>query len=126
VHPAGPLYFEPTILTDLKPDAEIVQAEVFGPVLTFQTFGSDAELIELANGTPYGLAAMIFTADEDRAQRLATQVVAGTVWVNCFYERDLEAPFGGARTSGVGREGGRWSFDFFAEIKNIAVRRGSF
>jgi 5-carboxymethyl-2-hydroxymuconic-semialdehyde dehydrogenase len=69
---------------------------------------------------------MIFTAEEERAQLLAEQIVAGTVWVNCFYERDLDAPFGGSRTSGVGREGGRWSFDFFCDVKNVAVRRGSF
>ena len=80
----------------------------------------------MANGTRYGLAAVIFTRDERRARRLASQVVAGTVWVNCFFVRDLAAPFGGARESGIGREGGTWSFDFFSDVKNVAIRKGSF
>ena len=105
---------------------EIAQREVFGPVLTWQTFGGDEEVVTLANGTRYGLAAVIFTRDERRARRLAAQVVAGTVWVNCFFVRDLAAPFGGARESGIGREGGTWSFDFFCDVKNVAIRKGSF
>jgi aminomuconate-semialdehyde/2-hydroxymuconate-6-semialdehyde dehydrogenase len=120
------LYYPPTILADVASDAEIATTEVFGPVLTWQTFRSEAEAIELANGTPYGLAAVLFTRDEGRATRVSDALVAGTVWVNCYFVRDLDAPFGGARRSGVGREGGRWSFDFFCDVKNVAFRRGSF
>ncbi len=125
-HPHGDLYFQPTILTGVEQDSEIVQTEVFGPVLTLQTWTDQDAMIELANGTEYGLAAMVFTTDESRAETIASRIVAGTVWVNCFYVRDLAAPFGGSRTSGVGREGGTWSFDFFCDIKNIATQRGSF
>jgi len=125
-HPAGDLYYEPTLLADVVNDAEIVQEEVFGPVLTWQTFGDDDEGIALANSTRYGLAAMVFTHDRGRAERVASRLTAGTVWVNCFFVRDLAAPFGGARESGIGREGGAWSFDFFSDVKNVAVRRGSF
>jgi 5-carboxymethyl-2-hydroxymuconic-semialdehyde dehydrogenase len=124
-HASGGLYYQPTILLDAKQDSEVVQNEVFGPVLTWQTFGSEAEAVALANGTEYGLAAMLYTRDSDRAQRVAAQVVAGTVWVNCFFVRDLDAPFGGARHSGVGREGGAWSFDFFCDVKNVAIKHGS-
>jgi 5-carboxymethyl-2-hydroxymuconic-semialdehyde dehydrogenase len=125
-HERGGLYYRPTILAGVAQDAEIVQEEIFGPVLTWQTFGSEAEAVALANGTAYGLAGMVFTGDADRADRVAAELVAGTVWVNCFFVRDLDAPFGGARTSGVGREGGSWSFDFYCDVKNVAVRRGSF
>jgi 5-carboxymethyl-2-hydroxymuconic-semialdehyde dehydrogenase len=125
-HPQGDLYYQPTILTDVKQDSEIVQTEVFGPVLTLQTWTDEAAMIEMANDTVYGLAAMVFTTDEDKAERIASQIVAGTVWTNCFYVRDLAAPFGGSRESGIGREGGTWSFDFFCDVKNIATRRGSF
>jgi aminomuconate-semialdehyde/2-hydroxymuconate-6-semialdehyde dehydrogenase len=125
-HPAGDLYFEPTLLDGVKQDMEIVQREVFGPVLTWQTFRDEDELIALANGTDYGLAAMVFSRDEERAMRIAGRVVAGTVWVNCFFIRELAAPFGGSRNSGIGREGGNRSFDFFCDVKNIAVRKGSF
>jgi acyl-CoA reductase-like NAD-dependent aldehyde dehydrogenase len=125
-HPLGGLYYQPTILDGVAPDAEIVRNEVFGPVLTWQTFGGDDEAVELANATPYGLAAVVFTGDRARAERVAAGIVAGTVWVNCYFVRDLEAPFGGARASGVGREGGDWSFDFFCDVKNVAVRRGTF
>src|SRR4029078_6494277 len=78
------------------------------------------------NATEYGLAATVFTGDEARAWRIADQVVAGTVWGNCCFVRALEAPFGGAGISGIGREGGVWSFDFFCDVKNVAVRRDSF
>lgn len=125
-HAAGAQYFEPTLLAHVRADMEVAQQEVFGPVLTWQTFGSDDEVVTLANGTRYGLAAVIFTRDERRARHLAAQVVAGTVWVNCFFVRDLAAPFGGARESGIGREGGTWSFDFFSDVKNVAIRKGSF
>lgn len=115
---AGSHYYLPTLIADAEPGSEILTAEVFGPVLTIQTFASDAEAIELANNTEYGLAAVVVTSDRDRAEQVTAKLVAGTVWVNCFYVRDLRAPFGGARKSGMGREGGTWSFDFYADVKN--------
>jgi aminomuconate-semialdehyde/2-hydroxymuconate-6-semialdehyde dehydrogenase len=114
----GGLYYLPTLLADAPPGSEILTEEVFGPVLTLQTFGSEDDAVGLANATRYGLAAMIFTGDRDRAERVAARLIAGTVWVNCFFVRDLGAPFGGARQSGIGREGGTWSFDFYGDVKN--------
>jgi 5-carboxymethyl-2-hydroxymuconic-semialdehyde dehydrogenase len=75
----------------------------------------------MANGTRFGLAAVVATGDRDRAARVTERLVAGTVWVNCFFVRDLRAPFGGSRESGVGREGGNWSFDFYCDIKNTVT-----
>jgi betaine-aldehyde dehydrogenase/5-carboxymethyl-2-hydroxymuconic-semialdehyde dehydrogenase len=118
----GGLYYEPTLFTDVRQDMEIVQKEVFGPVLTLQTFADEEEAIKLANATEYGLAATAFTKDEERGERLGERLVAGTTWINCFYARDLGAPFGGARRSGIGREGGEWSFDFYADVKTVARR----
>ena len=125
-HDAGELYFAPTMLSGVSLEAEINRKEVFGPVLTWQIFDDEAELIAAANDTEYGLAATLFSRDAARANRIAEQLVAGTVWVNCFFIRDLAAPFGGARHSGIGREGGHWSFDFFADVKNISIRKESF
>jgi len=125
-HNQGELYFQPTMIAGARRDQEIYQNEVFGPVLTWNTFRSDDEVVEAANATEYGLAATLFCGDEARAMRIASGVVAGTLWVNCFFIRELAAPFGGARNSGIGREGGSWSFDFYCDIKNIAVRKGSF
>jgi acyl-CoA reductase-like NAD-dependent aldehyde dehydrogenase len=125
-HPRGGLYFAPTLFTGVRQDMEIVQREVFGPVLVWQTFRDERAAVELANGTRYGLAATLFTGDPARAERVSAQLVAGTVWVNCFFVRDLAAPFGGARDSGIGREGGTWSFDFFCDVKNVATRKGGF
>lgn len=122
----GHLYYEPTLFTDVPDNAEILQREVFGPVLCLQTFSNEDELVEMANDTDYGLAAMIFTRDQAKAERIASRVVAGTVWINCFYVRDLDAPFGGSRHSGIGREGGHWSFDFYCDIKNVVYRKGTF
>lgn len=122
----GGLYYEPTLFVDPPAGSEILHKEVFGPVLTWQTFKDEAEAIKLANNTEYGLAATIFTRDEARAQRVAEAVDAGLVWVNCFYVRDLAQPFGGAKKSGIGREGGMWSFDFYCEIKNVTHRHNTF
>jgi aminomuconate-semialdehyde/2-hydroxymuconate-6-semialdehyde dehydrogenase len=122
----GGLYYPPTLFTDLPADAEILHREVFGPVLTLQEFADEDEAIRLANATDYGLAATVYTGSEQRAERVAAGVVAGTVWVNCFYVRDLETPFGGARESGIGREGGRHSFDFYCDVKTICERTAMF
>jgi 5-carboxymethyl-2-hydroxymuconic-semialdehyde dehydrogenase len=117
-HELGGLYFRPTILADAKPGSEILTEEVFGPVLTIETFDSEAEAVTAANDTRFGLAATVVTGDADRAERVSARLNAGTVWINCFFVRDLEAPFGGNKRSGIGREGGLWSFDFYCDIKN--------
>ncbi|WP_317446860.1 aldehyde dehydrogenase [Streptomyces collinus] len=114
-------YYAPTLLTDVAQDSEIVQEEVFGPVLTLQTFTTEDEAVRLANDTRFGLAATVATGDKERAGRVTARLVAGTVWVNCFFVRDLKAPFGGSRHSGVGREGGTWSFDFYCDLKNTVT-----
>ncbi|MGI5466852.1 aldehyde dehydrogenase [Streptomyces sp. CA-132043] len=114
-------YYAPTLLTDVAQDSEIVQEEVFGPVLTLQTFETEEEAVRLANDTRFGLAATLATGDPERAERVTGQLVAGTVWVNCFFVRDLQAPFGGSRESGIGREGGTWSFDFYCDLKNTVT-----
>jgi 5-carboxymethyl-2-hydroxymuconic-semialdehyde dehydrogenase len=119
VNPAlGGLYYQPTLLAGAEPGSEILTEEVFGPVLTVQTFAGEDEAVALANDTRYGLAATMFTGSESRAERVSARLRAGTVWVNCFFVRDLRAPFGGAGVSGIGREGGSWSFDFYADVKN--------
>jgi acyl-CoA reductase-like NAD-dependent aldehyde dehydrogenase len=123
---AGELYFQPTLFDRVEPDFEISQREVFGPVLTWQTFARDDDAIAFANNTRYGLAGVVFSRSEARAMRIADGIVAGTVWVNCFFVRDLAVPFGGSRDSGIGREGGHWSFDFYCDVKNVSVRKGSF
>ncbi|MFB7325639.1 aldehyde dehydrogenase [Streptomyces sp. NPDC056190] len=114
-------FYAPTLLTDVAQDSEIVQEEVFGPVLTLQTFRTEEEAVRLANDTRFGLAATLATGDHERAERVTARLVAGTVWVNCFFVRDLQAPFGGSRHSGVGREGGTWSFDFYCDLKNTVT-----
>ena len=114
----GHLYYLPTILVDAEPGSEILTEEVFGPVLTIQTFAGEEQAVEMANNTRFGLAATVVTGDPDRAERVSTRINAGTVWVNCFFVRDLGAPFGGNGRSGIGREGGIYSFDFYCDIKN--------
>ncbi|MBS1691472.1 MAG: aldehyde dehydrogenase [Actinobacteria bacterium] len=114
----GGLFFRPTILTGVAQDSEIVQEEVFGPVLTVQTFATEEQAVAMANDTRFGLAATLMTGDPQRAERVSSALSAGTVWVNCFFVRDLGAPFGGNGQSGIGREGGTWSFDFYSDIKN--------
>ena len=122
----GGLYYAPTLFADIPAGAEILEHEVFGPVLTLQGFDDEEQAIGLANATDYGLAATIYTGSESRAERVSAAIVAGTVWVNCFYVRDLETPFGGSRDSGIGREGGHHSFDFYCDVKTVCERTSSF
>jgi aminomuconate-semialdehyde/2-hydroxymuconate-6-semialdehyde dehydrogenase len=117
----GGLYYRPTLFANAPAGSEILTREVFGPVLTVQPFDDEDEAVALANDTDYGLAAIVYTGDPGRAERVSARLVAGTVWVNCFFVRDLDAPFGGSRHSGIGREGGVWSFDFYADVKNVCI-----
>lgn len=121
----GELYYQPTMLTNVAQDSEIVQNEVFGPVLVLQTFADDAEAIALANDSRYGLGGVCFGL-EAHAQAVAEQVRTGFIWVNSFGIRDLAAPFGGCRDSGVGREGGDWSFEFFSDVKDVVIPKQAF
>jgi betaine-aldehyde dehydrogenase/5-carboxymethyl-2-hydroxymuconic-semialdehyde dehydrogenase len=121
----GGLYYEPTLIEPRGNDSEVVQREVFGPVLTFQTFASEAEAIELANSTQYGLSAIVYTGGHERAERVGRAVRAGTVWVNTFLVRDLTAPFGGMGISGIGREGGDYALDFYSDLKTLQIVEGS-
>ena len=112
----------PTIITDAPATARVVREEIFGPVTVATKFDTEAEAIALANDTRYGLNAMVFTENLSRAHRVAAQLKAGTVWVNCFFIRDLRAPFGGVGDSGVGREGGNFSREFFTEPKAVVMQ----
>ena len=117
----GGLWYEPTLIEPRSNDSEVVQREVFGPVLTFQTFRDEAEAIALANSTRYGLSGIIYTGAQERAERVGRAVRAGTVWVNTFLVRDLTAPFGGIGISGIGREGGDYALDFYSDLKTLQI-----
>jgi betaine-aldehyde dehydrogenase/5-carboxymethyl-2-hydroxymuconic-semialdehyde dehydrogenase len=121
----GGLFYEPTLIEPRDNAAEIVQREVFGPVLTFQTFADEEEAIALANSTEYGLAGIVYTGSAGRAERVGRAVRAGTVWVNTFLVRDLTAPFGGMGISGIGREGGNYALDFYSDLKTLQILEGS-
>jgi betaine-aldehyde dehydrogenase/5-carboxymethyl-2-hydroxymuconic-semialdehyde dehydrogenase len=118
---AGELFYEPTLIEPASNESEIVQREVFGPVLTFQTFEDEAEAIALANSTAYGLSGIVYTGSAGRAERVGRGVRAGTVWVNTFLIRDLTAPFGGIGISGIGREGGDYALDFYSDLKTLQI-----
>jgi len=115
-------FLEPTVLADVTPDMEIAQQEVFGPVLSVLSFRDEAESIEIANGTDYGLVAGVFTADLDRATRAARRLRAGQVFVNEWYAGGVETPFGGYGKSGYGREKGREALWNYIQTKNVAVK----
>ena len=112
----------PTIIVDAPADARVIREEIFGPVVVATPFDTEAEAVELANNTRYGLNAMVFTENLHRAHRVSAKLRAGTVWVNCFFIRDLRSPFGGVGDSGVGREGGNFSREFFTEPKAIVMQ----
>ena len=111
----------PTVVTGLAPDARACREEIFGPIVPVLSFEDEDEAVRLANDSPFGLNAMCFTTNLSRGHRVARRLRAGTVWVNCFFVRDLRAPFGGVGDSGVGREGGRYSREFFTEPKAVVM-----
>ncbi|HWS71588.1 MAG TPA: aldehyde dehydrogenase family protein, partial [Thermoanaerobaculia bacterium] len=115
-------FVEPTIITGLGCDCRVLQEEIFGPVVTITPFDSEDEAIAFANSTKYGLSATLWTRDLQRAHRVAAALDSGTVWINCWLLRDLRVPFGGMKESGVGREGGFASLEFFTEAKNVCVK----
>jgi aminomuconate-semialdehyde/2-hydroxymuconate-6-semialdehyde dehydrogenase len=115
-------FLEPTVLSGVRQESRLVQEEIFGPVATVQPFSSEAEAVRLANGVRYGLAATVWTKDQEKARRVAEALETGMVWVNCWLVRDLCVPFGGLKDSGFGREGGEWSVDFYSEARNICYK----
>lgn len=114
-------FLNPTIIEGVQPSDRVCQEEIFGPVVTVLPFDTEEEAIAIANGVAYGLSAVVQTRDAGRAVRVAQALEAGTVWVNDFFVRDLRVPFGGMKQSGIGREGGQYSLEFYTEIKNICL-----
>ena len=115
-------YVQPTIYTGLPESARCVKEEIFGPVCHVAPFDTEEEAVSMANDTKYGLAASIWTTNLKRGHRVAQQMNVGITWVNCWFLRDLRTPFGGVGLSGIGREGGMHSLNFYSELNNICIR----
>jgi len=115
-------WIEPTIWTGLPETATVVKEEVFGPCCHVQPFDTEEEVIKMANDTDYGLASTIFTENLNKAHRVASKIDTGIVWVNSWFLRDLRTPFGGMKGSGIGREGGHHSLEFYTELKNVCIK----
>jgi len=114
-------FFEPTIITGLPNNSRVNQEEIFGPTVCVIPFKTEKEVIELANSVQYGLSASLWTENIGTATRVSLGLSNGTIWVNCWLTRDLRVPFGGTKHSGIGREGGKYSHEFYTEQKTICI-----
>ncbi|MGY8795105.1 MAG: aldehyde dehydrogenase family protein, partial [Woeseiales bacterium] len=115
-------WIEPTVWTGLTEDSSVVRDEIFGPCTHVTPFDDEEEALTLANNSPYGLATSLWTSNLSRAHRVSRQIEVGICWVNCWFLRDLRTPFGGSKRSGIGREGGTHSLDFYTEQRNVCVK----
>jgi len=113
---------QPTIWTGLPETATVVTEEIFGPCCHIQPFDTEEEVLNMVNANRYGLATSIHTQDIGRAMRLASAIEVGLCWVNSWFLRDLRTPFGGSKQSGIGREGGLHSLEFYTELRNVMVK----
>jgi aminomuconate-semialdehyde/2-hydroxymuconate-6-semialdehyde dehydrogenase len=118
---SGGAWIQPTIWTGLPESSRVVREEIFGPCCHIAPFATEDEALALANDTPYGLAATVWTRDIGRSRRMAAGLAAGIVWINSWFLRDLRTPFGGSKLSGIGREGGIHSLEFYSELRNVCV-----
>jgi aminomuconate-semialdehyde/2-hydroxymuconate-6-semialdehyde dehydrogenase len=118
---SGGAWIEPTIWVGLKESSRVVREEIFGPCCHVSPFDSEEEAVRLANDTPYGLAATVWTCDVSRSFRMGSSIAAGIIWINSWFLRDLRTPFGGSKQSGIGREGGVHSLEFYTELRNVCV-----
>ena len=118
-------YLQATVIADVDESMRVFQEEIFGPVLVAMPFDHEADAIRLANATPYGLAAYVWTNDIRRAHRVAHAIDTGMCWINSQNVRDLRTPFGGVKSSGIGREGGDYAFEFYCDLEIVHVALGS-
>ena len=123
--PAAGQFVQPTLYVGATPSMRIAQEEIFGPVLTVLPFEDEGDALRIANGVRYGLAGYLWTGDVGRANRVAQALDVGMVWVNSENVRHLPTPFGGMKSSGIGRDGGDYSFEFYMEYKNVALALGT-
>jgi aminomuconate-semialdehyde/2-hydroxymuconate-6-semialdehyde dehydrogenase len=119
---AGGAWIEPTIWTGLPESSRVIREEIFGPCCHIAPFDDEAEVVAKANDTPYGLAATVWTRDAGTAHRMARSLEVGICWINSWFLRDLRTAFGGAKQSGIGREGGVHSLEFYTELRNVCVK----
>ena len=119
---AGGSWIQPDLWTGLPETSAVVRGEIFGPCAHLRPFDTEDEAIRLANDTPYGLATTIWTSDLSRAHRVAPKIEVGICWVNSWFLRDLRTPFGGSKQSGIGREGGVHSLEFYTELRNVCIK----
>ena len=115
-------FIEPTIISNVETNSRISTEEIFGPIVTLHSFNDEQNAISIANNVDYGLAASVWTQDIEKAERISSKLETGMVWINTWLHRDLRVPFGGVKSSGVGREGGRYSLEFFSETQNICIK----